>query len=138
MNEQLPFDDAYFDAVSCVASLEISANTPRLIQEFNRVLKAGGELVIVASNIAYITRRFRALLGKPPRVSGCSGFMDGGVLHYFTLTSLVSLIEQQGFFIIRKANSGKLWFLRKWWISLLSGSLVVKAVKSEAGNIHEK
>jgi len=129
VNQGIPFDDNYFDAVTCIATLEFLLNPPRVIQEFNRLLPLGGTLIIAIANIAYIPRRLRALLGKPPQVSATPGFLDGGVLHYFTLASLVSLIEQAGFSVVKKSAIGKLWFLRGWWLSLLASGIIVKAIK---------
>jgi len=129
MNEGIPFDDGHFDAVSCIASLELPHDIVRTIQEFNRVLKKEGQLVLSVSNIAYFTRRFRALLGEPPRVSSHADLVDGGVLRYFTMGSLRSLLMQGGFTIVETATAGKFWFLRSWWKSMLTSCLLVKAIK---------
>ncbi len=129
LNQRLPFEDGYFDAVSCVATLEWVINPILVIREFNRVLRTGGVVVITAANIAYIVSRFRALLGKPPKISVNPGLLDSGALHYFTLGLLVSLLEQQGFIVVKKGTIGRFWFLRDWWPTLLGSGLVVKAVK---------
>ncbi len=126
----LPFADGYFDAVSCIVILEHVFDPLGLLKEVRRVLKMGGQLVLVAPNIAYLPRRVGALRGKPPRTSDAAGFMDGGTLHYFTLASLTSLLKQADLVIMGKGTTGKLWFLRRWWLSLLGSSLVIKAVKS--------
>jgi len=129
LSQGIPFDDSFFDAVSCVATLEFISNPIYLLEEFNRVLKTRGVLIIMAANIAYTIRRFRALLGKPPKTSVCSGFLDGGTLHYFTLTSLTALIKEAGFSVVKKDNTGKLWFLRRCWLALLASGIIIKAVK---------
>jgi len=129
-NQPIPFEDGFFDTVSCVASFEFSVDPQQLLCEFHRVLKPDGHLVLSISNVAYITRRFRALLGNPPQISKKSSLVDGGVLHYFTLNSLTRLLRKEGFSVVRVSNAGSLWFLRNWWKSLLASGLVVKAVKT--------
>lgn len=44
--EQLPFDDATFDLVSCVNSLHHIARPPRALDEMARVLAPGGRIVL--------------------------------------------------------------------------------------------
>jgi len=129
LSQGIPFDNDFFDAVSCVVTLEYVFNPVYLIQEFSRVLRTRGSLIVVTANVAYIINRLHALLGKPPRASSVGGFMDGGALHYFTLSSLIALIEEAGFSVVKRGNVGKLWFLRNWWLSLLGSGLIIKAVK---------
>ncbi len=130
VNEGLSFEDAYFDAVSCVVILEHIYNPGELLKEIYRVLKTEGQLVIVVPNIAYLPRRISAILGKPPKTSAAAGYMDGGTLHYFTLSSLTLLLKQVGFSIAKNSNVGRFWFLRNYWKSLLASSLAIKAVKT--------
>ena len=129
-NQPIPFEDGYFDTVSCVASFEFSIDPIQLLKEFHRVLKPGGQLVLFISNIAYVSYRIRALLGNPPQISHRSSLVDAGVLRYFTLNSLTRLLHSEGFSVIRTGNAGSLWFLRNWWKSLLASGLVIKAVKT--------
>jgi len=57
VSEGLPFDDGYFDAVSCVATLEHVFSPVAVAREMWRVLRPGGEIVIAASNAAYAVSR---------------------------------------------------------------------------------
>ncbi len=132
MNHGIPFKDGYFDSIACVASLELPSENLAVVHEFNRVLKPGGTLLITISNIAYITRRIRALLGQPPRISAHNNLIDGGVLHYYTLSSVKRLLGNAGFRVVKAGSIGKLWFLRNWWKTLLSAGLVIKAVKTSS------
>jgi len=132
VSEGLPFDDGYFDAVSCVATLEHVFSPVAVAREMWRVLRPGGEIVIAASNAAYAVSRVRALSGKPPRGSSASDLLDGGVLHHFTTSSLVAVLRDSGFRVVEKGSFGQLWLLRNWWKSLLASGLVVKAVKGTA------
>ena len=130
MNQGIPYEDGYFNTVTCVASLELPSDILKIIREFNRVLKPGGQLVLSISNAAYITRRIRALFGQPPRISSANDLIDGGVLHYYTLSSISRLLKHEGFIVVKVGNAGKLWFFRSWWQSLLASGLVIKAVKT--------
>jgi len=103
----MPFDDACFDVLSCVATLEHIFNPVELLKEVRQVLKFQGRLMLVVTNITYLPRPTSAVLCRPPKTSTAAGVMDGGMLHYLTLNSLVSLHKQYGFFIIRKGTAGK-------------------------------
>ncbi len=135
LSEGIPFGNASFDAVSCVAALEHIANPEELLKEIHRVLRPRGELVVVAPNVAYLPRRLSALIGRPPKTSAKKDLLDGGTLHYFTSGSLTRLLRHVGFVVIRKSNAGTLWFLRNWWKSLLASSLVIKAIRTEYRSI---
>jgi len=45
-NNNLPFDDVYFDAVTCCFTIYHIKNRLNLINEFHRILKSGGRLLI--------------------------------------------------------------------------------------------
>ncbi len=46
MLQEMPFEANYFDAVCCISVLEHTSNYSEILDEFNRVLKPGGVLVI--------------------------------------------------------------------------------------------
>ncbi|NQT32163.1 MAG: class I SAM-dependent methyltransferase [Candidatus Omnitrophica bacterium] len=66
LNEDLPFQDSFFDHVICVETIEHLENPHHLIREFRRVLKPGGDLVIATPNILNIHARLRYLLRGSP------------------------------------------------------------------------
>src|SRR5713101_3109900 len=43
--EQLPFSDAWFDAITCIDAINHLPNRPRVIAEWARLLKLGGRLL---------------------------------------------------------------------------------------------
>lgn len=46
MLQKMPFEDGHFDAVCCISVLEHTSNYSEILDEFRRVLKPGGSLVI--------------------------------------------------------------------------------------------
>jgi SAM-dependent methyltransferase len=48
--ESLPYDDGYFDAVTCLGSLEHFLDPAKALEEMRRVLAPGGRAVIVVPN----------------------------------------------------------------------------------------
>jgi len=133
----LPFDQEYFDSLCCIAVLDHVYDVYFAVSEMARVLRAGGELVLEIQNIAYLKHRIALLLGFLPATSPVSDWRsygwDGGHIHYFTLGALRSLLGTYGLCIVRVSGSGLLARLRAWRPSLLTGDIVVRAVKMTHG-----
>jgi SAM-dependent methyltransferase len=55
--EQLPFDDARFDLVTCLGSLEHFLDQPRALAEMRRVARPGARVLILVPNAGFLTRR---------------------------------------------------------------------------------
>ena len=127
-SEWLPFSDGTVDAVTCVAVLPWLFDPYAVMQEFHRVLRLGGELVVETNNLAYLPRRLALLMGKLPRTSLQVGW-DGGTLHYFTMGALCKLFEESGFRVVARTGSGAFARWRNWWPSLLTGDLIIKGIK---------
>lgn len=62
LNKRLPFEDASFDAVSCVNGIHRVLFPERTIQEFFRVLRPGGTLFLNVNNYSSIVKRLRFLI----------------------------------------------------------------------------
>lgn len=124
VDEGLPFDDLFFDAVSCVAVLEHVFYPPALIKEIYRVLKWRGELIVEVPNFAWLPYRLQLLSGKLP-VTG----MEWAHLHNFTQTSLCYLLKSHGFTITQILCGGIFAYIRRWWPSALASDLVVRTEK---------
>ena len=62
LQQRLPYDDAFFDAVACVDGIEHVENPFHLVREFARVLRPGGRLVVSTPNISAMRSRFRFFL----------------------------------------------------------------------------
>lgn len=62
MNERLPFEDAYFDAVVSIEGIEHIRRPFDFVNECKRVLKPGGWLILTTPNISALRSRWRWLL----------------------------------------------------------------------------
>jgi ubiquinone/menaquinone biosynthesis C-methylase UbiE len=130
MDEGLPFPEAFFDTVTCIAVLEHVFNPPHEIEEIFRVLKPRGTFIVQVPNIAWIGYRIGLLFGKLPTTGGVYFGGDWEHLHNFTKSILCQLLIEKGFKIQVITCSGIFAKFRKWWLSLLGGDLIVKSVKS--------
>jgi SAM-dependent methyltransferase len=126
--EGLPFAEAYFDAVTMIAVLQLVFDVERAIREVHRVLRAKGTFIFETNNLAYIGHRLTLLLGRQPRTSYFQGW-DGNVLHYFVLGPLVALLEREGFSVIKVCSAGRFSNIRSWRPSLFAQNLMIVAVK---------
>jgi SAM-dependent methyltransferase len=74
------FEDETFDFITCIAVLEHLFNPFEVVEEFRRILKDGGRLLISVPNVAYIKRRVRLLFGIFPRKGGASSQLTPGLV----------------------------------------------------------
>jgi ubiquinone/menaquinone biosynthesis C-methylase UbiE len=59
---KLPFDDASFDKVTCVVSVDYLNKPQEVFKEIGRVLRPGGECIISMSNRCFPTKAFQIWL----------------------------------------------------------------------------
>jgi methionine biosynthesis protein MetW len=101
--EALPFEDNYFDSITCLATLQLIYDMNTMLREFNRVLKPDGELVLTVANMRAYWRIFKlVVLGYFPRTSLDPEGYDGGTLHYFCYRNLKDLLEKSGFKVMMR------------------------------------
>jgi SAM-dependent methyltransferase len=55
--EDLPFEDARFDLVTCLGSLEHFLDQPKALQEMRRVARPGATVLVLVPNAGFLTRR---------------------------------------------------------------------------------
>jgi ubiquinone/menaquinone biosynthesis C-methylase UbiE len=131
IDQVLPFEDGFFDAVTCIAVLEHVMNPPSVIDEIHRVLKANGVFVLEVPNVAWLPYRIGLLFGRLPTSGGIYLGADWEHLHIFTKKLVMELITSRGFEIEAVSCSGIFARYRRWWGSLLGGDIIVKCKKTE-------
>ena len=62
LNERLPFDDGFFQHITCVEGIEHLENPFMCLREFSRIIPDGGNLIITTPNIMAIKSRVRFFL----------------------------------------------------------------------------
>ncbi len=62
MTERLPLDDAIADVLMCGEGIEHIADKPALLDEFNRVLKMDGELLLTTPSLSHMRARLSMFL----------------------------------------------------------------------------
>jgi len=130
-DEILPFKKGVFDALTCIATFQYCFDPYRVVMEFSRLLKKGGVLIIQVPNIAWLPYRTKLLFGGLFTTSLAQNYgWDGGVLHYFTFRALEDLLRHERFTIVERTGSGILSKWRRWWLSLLSSDIIIKATRS--------
>lgn len=130
VDEGLPFDDEYFDAVTCIAVLEHVISPPSLLKEIRRILKTKGELIILVPNDAWLPYRLQMLIGKIPQSGGVDELgVDWGHLHKFNEEIARKLLSSTGYGITDILCSGVFAKVRRIWLSLLASDIIIKAVK---------
>ena len=60
----LPYEDASFDAVTCVVSVDYLTKPLEVFREVNRVLKPGGKFILSQSNRCFQTKAISMWLGQ--------------------------------------------------------------------------
>ena len=130
VDKGLPFNNSFFDAVSCISVLEHVLNPPYVVEEIHRVLKPSGIFIVQVPNIGWIPYRIQLLFGKLPKSGGVYLGADWEHLHNFTKSTIYQLLTEKGFEIKSVSCGGIFAKYRKWWPSALGADLVVKSVKT--------
>lgn len=130
-NEDFPFEDEYFDAITMLGVIEHIINPPLLFNKIYRILKKGGFFVISTPNIAYIKHRIRAVIGKSPSTSNDTTIYKGGHLHYFTFNEMRELLENASFKVVDCKGTFSRGLLPENFIlkNLLAAEMIFKSIK---------
>ena len=98
-NEAIPVDDESFDIIIAGEVLEHLQNPYVVVQEFYRVLRKGGCVIISVPNICSLINRIRMLFGGLPSYS-CIPLNFKTVekhINDFNLKMLIEVLEQANF-----------------------------------------
>jgi len=122
LNLEIPFPDDYFDVVFCRTVIEHLFDPWQFLKESYRILKVGGELIVITSNTASIENRLRLLLfGEFP--------LDHDLKHW-TPKSLKRALESAGFKVIFYPHLGKqLRLIEKLFLLTFFRSIVCIGIK---------
>jgi SAM-dependent methyltransferase len=99
---KVPFADRFFDMIIFTEVLEhVFAPPSEILQEFKRVLRPGGELILGVPNIARLANRLRLALGVSPLPDADNqmkrDWVHGhGHLHEYTRREIVDLCRKNG------------------------------------------
>lgn len=95
--EKLPFEDKYFDAVTCFDLIEHVEFPKKVVAEISRVLKPKG---IFHSHIP-IEKNLLSVEGILTQLGWKGKEIYGGHPHHFTLKEVKEMLEKEGFKIIK-------------------------------------
>jgi len=101
---ELPYEDAFFDAVVCADVLEHLKRPDLLIANLRRYLKVDGFIVASVPNVARLDARLKHLFGKFDYTE--SGIFDKTHLRFFTLQTAKRLFEGAGYRVVKVDYSG--------------------------------
>lgn len=99
---KIPFEDQFFDMVIFTEVLEHVFGPPSdVLQEFKRVLRPGGDLILGVPNIARLANRLRLLFGVSPLPDADNqmkrDWVHGhGHLHEYTRKEIAQLCRKNG------------------------------------------
>jgi 2-polyprenyl-6-hydroxyphenyl methylase/3-demethylubiquinone-9 3-methyltransferase len=130
----LPFHDAAVDGVLCSSVLEYVDDPGRCLQEFARVLRPGGWLVVSVPNAASLIRRGQVAAHRAGRFLGCGWlrFLDYS-RHEYTSREFRQMLDAHGFAAERALSLGSpipRWLQRRAWAGSL---LMFRAIRRQAG-----
>lgn len=127
ISERIPFPDTFFDVVICSEVLEHLPLPSKALAEMRRVAKDAAVFIFSVPNIATIGKRIRFIFGKTIFEQG--RFSSDEHLHYWTKSSFIALLKENGFIIVRV--KGELVGLGRLFRkdTLVSGTLFTEAKK---------
>ena len=99
LEESIPYEDNFFDAVTGLEIIEHLADTDTLINEIKRVLKPGGILIFSTPNFFSLSRRLMTLFGINPYFEASFSFPPkmAGHLRFFTHNLLEGFLKNHNF-----------------------------------------
>ena len=127
VEQGLPFNNLFFDAVACVSVLQYIRKISDLLDEIRRVLKVGGQFIVEVPNGEGLLNRLQ--LFRRTYNIGNVDRNNPEIVRNFTLPSLLQLLESKGFKTVCLSSSGIFAKYRRWYPSLLSGDIIVASAR---------
>lgn len=119
----LPFRPSSFGSATCVSSLQYVVDAQAAIIDLHRVLRSGGQLLLLVPNIGYLGSRLKLARGSFPWSSSADSW-SGGTVRYFTLKDTLALLDQVGFVVRNVSCTGRLHRIRRLRPGLLGADLL--------------
>jgi methionine biosynthesis protein MetW len=101
--EKFPFQEDYFDVITCLDVIEHVKDPRFLLKNINNVLRKKGLLIVSTPNIRFTDHLVKLVFnGQFPKTSIDTSEYDGGHIHFFTFRDLEELLVMTGFSVKRK------------------------------------
>lgn len=116
-----------FDTVYMLAILEHIPWPLEFLKKLSKIIEKGGRVVVEVPNVAWLPHRINLMLGNFPETAPTHGVIPGVYdehIRFFTLSSLDLVFSKMGFKRERIDCSGRLRFLKRLWLPLLSPDLL--------------
>lgn len=129
VNASLEFDDATFDCITSLVTLDLAYDLNNALSEINRILRKDWIFILEVNNLGFLPRRLKLLFGNYPKISAFSRSerknigWDSNVSHVFVQKELTSFLQEFWFEILKITWSGLFYKFRNRWPSLLCGDL---------------
>lgn len=126
--KSIDFPKGYFDIILYADVLEHCRNPQEIVQNLRPYLADDGYILISIPNVANWEIRLKLLMGKFNYQGGT--ILDTGHLKFFTLPSIMKLIEKAKFKVVEiKVRNAKLRLLGRLWPTFFGWGFVIKATK---------
>lgn len=102
--ENLPYQESFFDVVVAGEIIEHIFDTHKFLENIRIILKQKGHLIISTPNLATLGRRILLLIGKNPMIETSTSYSGSGHIRYFVKDSLIQLLKEHDFEIIKLAS----------------------------------
>lgn len=102
-SSSLPFESSAFDVVTVVNSLRFFSLPASFLSEAKRVLKNGGQLIIVEKHIKRLFSKFYNIFIRP--------FKHSGVIRLYQIKEMEKLLKWSAFDVVEMKKIGKIVIL---------------------------
>jgi 2-polyprenyl-3-methyl-5-hydroxy-6-metoxy-1,4-benzoquinol methylase len=91
--QDIPYNDNFFDCVTCLDVIEHILDPVLLLNRIYRILKPNGVLIISTPNIRFTDHIYKLIFnGIFPKTSIDTNLYDGGHIHFFTYKDLIDML----------------------------------------------